>query len=48
MAGERSRRFGNAALYKSLKLRGEASELADFHPHVLRHTFAGRWLIAGG
>lgn len=46
--GERSRRFGNAALYKSLKQRGKAAGLTDFHPHVLRHTFAGRWLIAGG
>jgi integrase/recombinase XerD len=46
--GERSKRFGNAALYKSIKLRGRAAGLVDFHPHVLRHTFAGRWLEAGG
>jgi site-specific recombinase XerC len=46
--GERRKRFGNAALYKSLKLKGKAAGIADFHPHVLRHTFAGRWLGAGG
>ncbi|WP_433368449.1 tyrosine-type recombinase/integrase [Actinoplanes sp. CA-142083] len=31
-----------------LELIGEESGVADVHPHAFRHTFAHRWLAAGG
>lgn len=31
-----------------LKIRGEQAGIKDLHPHALRHTFAHRWLAAGG
>lgn len=31
-----------------LRIRGEQAGITDLHPHVLRHTFAHRWLAAGG
>lgn len=46
--GDRQRAFSYQALYKALRARAEAAGIADFHPHVLRHTAAGRWLAAGG
>lgn len=46
--GDRGKEFGYYALYRSLGYRGELAGLEDFHPHVLRHTAAGRWLAAGG
>jgi site-specific recombinase XerD len=46
--GDRNRDFTYWALYYALKRRAEQAGLGDFHPHVLRHTGAGRWLDAGG
>ncbi|MFF9235135.1 MULTISPECIES: tyrosine-type recombinase/integrase [unclassified Streptomyces] len=46
--GDRSRGFSYQALYSALKGRADAAGIPDFHPHVLRHTAAGRWLAAGG
>lgn len=46
--GDRGRSLGYWGLYKALKERAELAGIADFHPHVLRHTGAGRWLAAGG
>lgn len=46
--GERNRRFTYSALYWGLVRRAERAGIEDFHPHVLRHTAAGRWLDAGG
>jgi integrase len=37
-----------AGLYHQLKIRGEQAGIEGFHPHVLRHTAASRWLAAGG
>lgn len=31
-----------------MDLISEASGVADVHPHAFRHTFAHRWLVAGG
>jgi site-specific recombinase XerD len=31
-----------------LAIRGESAGIKDLHPHALRHTFAHRWLAAGG
>jgi integrase/recombinase XerD len=36
------------ALYKSLVRRAEVAGVGKFHPHMLRHTAAIRWLRAGG
>lgn len=46
--GDRSKGFSYQALYSALKTRADAAGIPDFHPHVLRHTAAGRWLAAGG
>ncbi|MFD9906551.1 tyrosine-type recombinase/integrase [Streptomyces sp. NPDC059063] len=46
--GERNRGFSYYALHKTLAYRAELAAIEDFHPHVLRHTAAGRWLAAGG
>lgn len=40
--------FGYQGLYSALKRRAEDAGIAAFHPHVPRHTAAGRWLEAGG
>ena len=32
----------------ALLKRAELAGIKDFHPHQLRHTFASRWLGAGG
>jgi site-specific recombinase XerD len=46
--GDRGRRFTYDALYKALVRRADLAGLKGFHPHVLRHTAAHRWLAAGG
>jgi len=37
-----------AALYRGLRRRAARAGVEGFHPHMLRHTAAGRWLRAGG
>jgi site-specific recombinase XerD len=46
--GDRGKAFGYDALHKTLKMRAELAGITGFHPHVLRHTAASRWLAAGG
>lgn len=46
--GARGRPLGYAGLRYTLRDRAEAAGLTGFHPHRLRHTFADRWLDAGG
>ncbi|WKW97323.1 tyrosine-type recombinase/integrase [Rhodococcus aetherivorans] len=46
--GEQGKAFGYYGLYHSLTRRAEMVGIKDFHPHVLRHTAAARWLAAGG
>ena len=40
--------MGPTGLSQMLKRRGEQAGIADVHPHRFRHTFAHRWLAAGG
>jgi site-specific recombinase XerD len=40
--------FGYHGLRVALGQRAEMAGIAGFHPHVLRHTAAQRWLSAGG
>lgn len=35
-------------LRMALKHRAERAGIKDFHPHLMRHTAASRWLAAGG
>ena len=35
-------------LHSALKYRAQLAGLPKFHPHLLRHTAASRWLAAGG
>ncbi|MGW2232432.1 tyrosine-type recombinase/integrase [Streptomyces sp. NPDC001759] len=46
--GDRSKGFSYQSLYSALRGRADAAGISDFHPHVLRHTAAGRWLARGG
>lgn len=46
--GGAGQRFGYHGLRVALGRRAEAAGIAGFHPHVLRHTAASRWLSAGG
>lgn len=40
--------FGYTSLYRALRRRAALAGIPDFHPHLLRHTAATRWLAAGG
>lgn len=40
--------FAYDALRKTLAYRANLAGISDFHPHLLRHTAATRWLAAGG
>lgn len=46
--GDRGKAFGYDALHKTLAMRAERAGITGFHPHLLRHTAADRWLEAGG
>lgn len=46
--GDRGKRFTYDALHKTLGWRAQLAGIDGFHPHVLRHTAASRWLAAGG
>jgi integrase/recombinase XerD len=46
--GARSKTLGYAGLHQALGVRAAQAGIAGFHPHVLRHTAAHRWLAAGG
>lgn len=47
--GDRGKGFGYYGLYSALMLRAQQAGLpAEFTPHWLRHTAAGRWLARGG
>jgi site-specific recombinase XerD len=40
--------LNEAAVWKCVKLRGEAAGIKGLHPHALRHTFAHRFRSNGG
>lgn len=46
--GDRGKAFSYDALHKALRERATAAGIDRFHPHLLRHTAAHRWLAAGG
>ena len=46
--GENSCSFAYGGLWDTLKKRAQAAGIEGFHPHLLRHTAAARWLDAGG
>ena len=46
--GAAGKGFRYDALRAALLARAEAAGIEGFHPHVLRHTAASRWLAAGG
>ncbi|MDO0977174.1 tyrosine-type recombinase/integrase [Mycolicibacterium frederiksbergense] len=46
--GDRGKGLNYYGLHKTLKWRAELAGLKNFHPHLLRHTAASRWLAAGG
>lgn len=46
--GDRGKGFSYDGLYAALKYRAELAGIKGFHPHLLRTTFATRWLSEGG
>lgn len=46
--GERGKEFSYDALHKALGYRATLAGIVGFHPHLLRHTAAHRWLARGG
>lgn len=46
--GDRGKKFSYDGLHATLTYRARLAGIAGFHPHVLRHTAASRWLAAGG
>lgn len=46
--GDRGKAFTYDALHKTLRMRADRAGVDGFHPHLLRHTAAHRWLAKGG
>jgi site-specific recombinase XerD len=46
--GDRGKGFSYYGLHAALKYRAQRAGIDRFHPHLLRHTAATRWLRAGG
>ncbi len=46
--GDRGKAFSYYALHATLAQRAAKAGIPDFHPHLLRHTAAQRWLDRGG
>jgi site-specific recombinase XerD len=46
--GDRGKSLEYDRLHAALRFRAERAGLTNFHPHLLRHTAASRWLAAGG
>jgi integrase len=46
--GDRGKGFSYDGLHKALQYRARVAGIDRFHPHLLRHTAATRWLAAGG
>jgi integrase/recombinase XerD len=46
--GDRGKGFSYDGLHAALKYRAQRAGIDRFHPHLLRHTAATRWLRAGG
>jgi integrase/recombinase XerD len=46
--GDRGKEFAYHGLRCALADRARLAGVEDFHPHVMRHTAADRWLSAGG
>jgi len=46
--GDRGKGFTYFGLHAALKNRALQAGITGFHPHLLRHTAAHRWLAAGG
>jgi integrase/recombinase XerD len=46
--GDRGKEFAYYGLRDALARRARTAGIEGFHPHVMRHTAADRWLSAGG
>ena len=46
--GDRGKELAYYGLHKALKRRADMAGVGGFHPHLLRHTAASRWLAKGG
>lgn len=46
--GDRGKQLAYFGLRNTLQYRAERAGIKDFHPHLMRHTAASRWLSAGG
>jgi site-specific recombinase XerD len=46
--GDRGKELAYYGLRNTLQYRAERAGITGFHPHLMRHTAASRWLAAGG
>lgn len=46
--GDRGKEFSYYGMHAALRARAEKAGIVGFHPHLLRHTAAQRWLDKGG